>query len=321
MSVYNSDSGLFTPDSEMTMNEIMLTSTSGTALPTIPESPCEEESDFDFDEPEMMNAFFNATATSSTARSKTTPTTAKSHHRLSLNLAFLSPNTANRPDNNSNKLSASCTTGVSSPMSSSPPSATYSCPSFASSTASSVASSPGGVMGGACACSPAALSPILNPFQWTTDLRQYIITDIGPQPSNSRQIPTLVRSHVQQQKEQSQQAQSPLSPSPSHQMQRQRSNSRIQAVAITTLAANSALGSGMSSSFSNFKALDGDHCLDEEVEDEHDSSFSSGGFYGRKFGVGMMDRFPMLTSKEVGSTMSETAIEDSDMTVDQEFSS
>ncbi|KAF9129701.1 hypothetical protein BGW39_003891 [Mortierella sp. 14UC] len=54
-------------------------------------------------------------------------------------------------------------------------------PSYSSS--SSAMSSPGG-----------AISPSLNPFQWTSDLRQYIMTDIGPQPSNS-QVPAL-RSHL-----------------------------------------------------------------------------------------------------------------------------
>ncbi|KAF9200659.1 hypothetical protein BGZ49_009094, partial [Haplosporangium sp. Z 27] len=43
-------------------------------------------------------------------------------------------------------------------------------------------------------------SPILTPFQWTSDLRQYIMTDIGPQPSNS-QMPTLrSQSHFVRQK-------------------------------------------------------------------------------------------------------------------------
>ncbi|KAG9064624.1 hypothetical protein KI688_002882 [Linnemannia hyalina] len=84
-------------------------------------------------------------------------------NRLSINLSFLSP---------SSPSSASC----SSASSSSPPSASYS-------SSSSAMSSPGG----------GAISPILNPFQWTSDLRQYIMTDIGPQPSNS-QVPAL-RSH------------------------------------------------------------------------------------------------------------------------------
>lgn len=69
-----------------------------------------------------------------------------------------------------------------------------------SSPPSSVASSPGEHRGlhplaGSAAASggPNTISPILTPFQWTSDLRQYIMTDIGPQPSNS-QMPTL-RSH------------------------------------------------------------------------------------------------------------------------------
>ncbi|KAF9915977.1 hypothetical protein BX616_004929 [Lobosporangium transversale] len=36
----------------------------------------------------------------------------------------------------------------------------------------------------------AAISPILTPFQWSSNPRQYIMTDIGPQPPNS-QAPTL----------------------------------------------------------------------------------------------------------------------------------
>ncbi|KAF9419733.1 hypothetical protein BGZ76_004204 [Entomortierella beljakovae] len=43
-------------------------------------------------------------------------------------------------------------------------------------------------------------SPILTPFQWTNDLRQYIMTDIGPQPSNS-QMPSLrSQSHLVRQR-------------------------------------------------------------------------------------------------------------------------
>jgi len=89
--------------------------------------------------------------------------------RLSINLSFLSP---------SSPSSVSCSpfSPMSSVSSSSPPSASYS-------SSSSAMSSPGG-----------AISPILNPFQWTSDLRQYIMTDIGPQPSNS-QVPAL-RSHL-----------------------------------------------------------------------------------------------------------------------------
>ncbi|KAG0063824.1 hypothetical protein BGZ89_009593 [Linnemannia elongata] len=82
-------------------------------------------------------------------------------NRLSINLSFLSP---------SSPSPASCSsfTSLSSASSSSPPSACYS-------SSSSAMSSPGG-----------AISPILNPFQWTSDMRQYIMTDIGPQPSNSQ---------------------------------------------------------------------------------------------------------------------------------------
>ncbi|KAI7824849.1 hypothetical protein BC939DRAFT_449401 [Gamsiella multidivaricata] len=65
-----------------------------------------------------------------------------------------------------------------------------------SSPPSSVASSPdesGILNSGQHPYGSTAISPILTPFQWTSDLRQYIMTDIGPQPSNS-QMPTL-RSH------------------------------------------------------------------------------------------------------------------------------
>ncbi|KAF8945647.1 hypothetical protein BGZ47_002253 [Haplosporangium gracile] len=101
---------------------------------------------------------------SSTTAATTTATTrigGGRSNRLSINLSFLFP---------------SSPSSLSSASSSSPPSASYS-------SSSSAMSSPGG-----------AISPILNPFQWTSDLRQYIMTDIGPQPSNS-QVPVL-RSHL-----------------------------------------------------------------------------------------------------------------------------
>ncbi|KAF9156310.1 hypothetical protein BG015_006155 [Linnemannia schmuckeri] len=103
-------------------------------------------------------------SSSSTTAATTTATTrigGGRSNRLSINLSFLSP---------------SSPSSLSSASSSSPPSASYS-------SSSSAMSSPGG-----------AISPILNPFQWTSDLRQYIMTDIGPQPSNS-QVPAL-RSHL-----------------------------------------------------------------------------------------------------------------------------
>ncbi|KAF9578616.1 hypothetical protein BGW38_005495 [Lunasporangiospora selenospora] len=72
-----------------------------------------------------------------------------------------------------------------------PPSASYT-PSLVSSTASS----PGGE-NGPCPVGPwntsgGPVSPMLSPsmMQWTGDLRQYIMTDIGPQPANS-QVPPL----------------------------------------------------------------------------------------------------------------------------------
>ncbi|CAO3567108.1 unnamed protein product [Mortierella alpina] len=122
----------------------------------------------------------------------------------------------------------------SSPSLSSPPSASYSS-SSSSSSLSSAASSPGGVnanshpimcttgdTGSNTSSAPAsAISPILNPFQWTSDLRQYIMTDIGPQPSNS-EMPTLR--------------------SQSH-LVRQRSCSKISATCLSVSGAGSATGS------------------------------------------------------------------------------
>ncbi|KAK3846402.1 MAG: hypothetical protein J3R72DRAFT_417611 [Linnemannia gamsii] len=103
--------------------------------------------------------------------SKMTPGSGRSN-RLSINLSFLSP---------SSPSSISCSSFTS--MSSTSPSTSSSPPSASYSSSSSAMSSPGG-----------AMSPILNPFQWTSDMRQYIMTDIGPQPSNS-QVPAL-RSHL-----------------------------------------------------------------------------------------------------------------------------
>ncbi|KAF9338192.1 hypothetical protein BG006_008683 [Podila minutissima] len=95
------------------------------------------------------------------------------HQRLSINMSLLSPSSSS-----------------SSLMSSSPPSASFS----PSSPMSSAASSPSGHMriGG---FGSAGVSPILNPFQWTSDMRQYIMADIGPQPSNS-QVPALRNQHL-----------------------------------------------------------------------------------------------------------------------------
>ncbi|KAF9939753.1 hypothetical protein BGZ67_008986 [Mortierella alpina] len=128
----------------------------------------------------------------------------------------------------------------SSPTLSSPPSASYSSSSSSStSSLSSAASSPGeananthltmcttGDTGSNNSSAPAsAISPILNPFQWTSDLRQYIMTDIGPQPSNS-EMPTL-RSH-------------------SH-LVRQRSCSKISPTCLSVSGAGSAPGSAPAS--------------------------------------------------------------------------
>ncbi|KAG0034852.1 hypothetical protein BGZ81_002618 [Podila clonocystis] len=94
------------------------------------------------------------------------------HQRLSINMSLLSPSSSS-----------------SSLMSSSPPSASFS----PSSSISSAASSPSGHMR-ISGLGSAGASPILNPFQWTSDMRQYIMADIGPQPSNS-QVPALRSQH------------------------------------------------------------------------------------------------------------------------------
>ncbi|KAG0253562.1 hypothetical protein BG011_006307 [Mortierella polycephala] len=85
-----------------------------------------------------------------------------------------------------------------SPTLSSPPSASFINSSSSAASCTSTASSPGEFNSHLSFSNPttpggSAISPILTPFQWTSDLRQYIMTDIGPQPSNS-QMPTL-RSH------------------------------------------------------------------------------------------------------------------------------
>ncbi|KAF9954823.1 hypothetical protein BGZ72_004252 [Mortierella alpina] len=110
----------------------------------------------------------------------------------------------------SNEQGCPAPTDVKSARSSSPPSATYS-------SSSSAVSSPG-----------SGLSPILNPFQWTSDLRQYIMTDIGPQPSNS-QVPAL-RSHMR--------------------LVRQRSYSKIGGPGFVAPSPTSSMGKGMGMSLS-----------------------------------------------------------------------
>ncbi|CAO3566740.1 unnamed protein product [Mortierella alpina] len=135
--------------------------------------------------------------TTSIEQSYPASTDAKSgrSQRLSINLSLLSP---------------SSPASLSSANSSSPPSATYS-------SCSSAVSSPG-----------SGLSPILNPFQWTSDMRQYIMTDIGPQPSNS-QVPAL-RSHMR--------------------LVRQRSYSKIGGPGFVAPSPTSSVGKGMSMSLS-----------------------------------------------------------------------
>ncbi|KAG0337016.1 hypothetical protein BG004_007817 [Podila humilis] len=105
----------------------------------------------------------------------------RQQQRLSINMSLLSP-------------SSSCSS--SSLMSCSPPSATFS----PSSAVSSAMSSPGTGHGShsmriGSLNSAGCASPGLNPFHWTSDMRQYIMADIGPQPSNSSQVPVLRNQH------------------------------------------------------------------------------------------------------------------------------
>ncbi|KAF9349838.1 hypothetical protein BGX26_011912 [Mortierella sp. AD094] len=138
-----------------------------TPLTTIPELPYEEEEEEEEDNEHdrraraMYTDDIVITACTQDNYDSTCEGLAARSAGLSINMSFLSP---------------SSPTFSSTMSSSSPPSASYS-------SCSSAMSSPGG-----------AISPILNPFQWTSDIRQYIMTDIGPQPSNS-QVPGL-RNHM-----------------------------------------------------------------------------------------------------------------------------
>ncbi|KAG9326444.1 hypothetical protein KVV02_001623 [Mortierella alpina] len=147
---------------QMDLDDSALHSASGMPLCTILEFPGEEYEDehdpASSSRDRVPEDNFNTTSIEQSCPAPS-PTDARSgrSQRLSINLSLLSPS-----------LPAS----LSSANSSSPPSATYS-------SCSSAVSSPG-----------SGLSPVLNPFQWTSDMRQYIMTDIGPQPSNS-QVPAL----------------------------------------------------------------------------------------------------------------------------------
>ncbi|KAI7829748.1 hypothetical protein BC939DRAFT_440455 [Gamsiella multidivaricata] len=145
-------------DMDMDFNLSALIIASGIPLTTIPELPGDENEFSDVElipkEEERMRAmlFDDIFIPGPDSTSESRPN--KPHQRLSINMSSLSPFSH-----------SAC-----SPMfsSSSPPSATYS-------SCSSAVSSPG-----------SAFSPILNSFQWTSDLRQFILTDIGPQPCNSQ---------------------------------------------------------------------------------------------------------------------------------------
>ncbi|KAF9434364.1 hypothetical protein BGZ76_008140 [Entomortierella beljakovae] len=153
----------------MNLESSGILSATGTPLCSIPELSSEDEfehEDDDYFQDGRVRAMFTddvlITTSEEKSSGKSMGTPARSL-RLSINMSFLSP--------------SSPTPGGTSMSHCSPPSATYS-------SCSSAVSSPGG----------SAFSPILNPFQCTSDIRQYIMTDIGPQPSNS-QVPAL-RSHL-----------------------------------------------------------------------------------------------------------------------------
>ncbi|KAK3828101.1 MAG: hypothetical protein J3Q66DRAFT_321825, partial [Benniella sp.] len=61
---------------------------------------------------------------------------------------------------------------------------------------SSVASSPGELGRHRLQHGSTPISPILTPFLWTSDLHQYIMADIGPQPSNSQMPSIRSQSHL-----------------------------------------------------------------------------------------------------------------------------
>lgn len=156
-------------------------SASGTPLTTIHELPgdeCESESAVGFEDDERMRAMHtddilitetaivSAAAAAAAGLSASTTSIASAYarsKRLSLNMTLLSPS-LHLP--NSTVIPT-------------PPSGFFTPP---MSNTSSTVSSPGG-----------SSSPSLNPHQWNSGLRQYIMTDIGPQPSNS-QVPGL-RNH------------------------------------------------------------------------------------------------------------------------------
>ncbi|KAK3822913.1 MAG: hypothetical protein J3Q66DRAFT_330412 [Benniella sp.] len=156
---------------------------SGTLLTTIPELPgdeyeCESAVDLADDILITETAIVNAAAAAATSapfssRILNIPSactfTASAYarsKRLSINMTLLSPS-----------LHTSTTVMPTPPSGSFSPSLSAS-----SSSTSSTVSSPG-----------SNLSPSFSNDTWASDLRQYIMTDIGPQPSNT-QVPGL-RSH------------------------------------------------------------------------------------------------------------------------------
>ncbi|KAI8347839.1 hypothetical protein B0O80DRAFT_502481 [Mortierella sp. GBAus27b] len=152
---------------------------SGTPLTTIPELPgdeceCEDMVGLRNNEDKRMRAMLTdsiliteaaivnaaaaaATGASSTSTATTTASAYARSKRLSLNMTLLSP-----------ALHSPCSSV------STPPSGYFSPSNASSSSTSSAVSSPGS----------SSLSPSFN-SSWNSDMRQYIMTDIGPQPSNS----------------------------------------------------------------------------------------------------------------------------------------
>ncbi|KAF9414215.1 hypothetical protein BGZ94_000464, partial [Podila epigama] len=204
-----------------------------------------EDVDEEYEEDSNANnspARHSSTVTSTTTAAPTSTTTSNSQpiptsRRFSRRLSY--------HQHQYHSSSGSSTTCPSTPsLSSSPPVGGGMFP-FSSSSyspSSSVTSSPGG---GSSGCNSGGsyslpMSPSLTGFQchtcggpgmsptsqWTSDIRQYIITDIGPQPSNS-QVPTLR--------------------SQSH-LVRQRSSSKVSPAAVTSTMPYQSLSSSSSSS-------------------------------------------------------------------------
>ncbi|KAI8601955.1 hypothetical protein EDD21DRAFT_414430 [Dissophora ornata] len=143
-----------------------LQSASGMPLTTIPELPGDEyECEDEYINAERERALFTEDTLILTSTDSSEVASARPQ-RLSINMSLLSPSSPS----------------VCPSMSSSPSSASYS-------SCSSAVSSPA-----------SAFSPILNPFQWTSDKRQYIMTDIGPQPSNSQVLCLRSQTHLVRQR-------------------------------------------------------------------------------------------------------------------------